>query len=217
MRTKTLLLTAVLSAAGVATSMAQVFLVNAVGYVNKTIPKGNKLALISNPLDAGIGNNTIANLFKGAPEGTQVYVYDGTGFTTATMDPIDLVFLPDAAAKLEVKPGDGVFVRNTSANDYTVTFVGEVPQGQLDNPLPKGLSIQSSMVPQTGTAKELGLPGDPGDQVFQFDPATQGYYVSTFDPIDLDWLPPLKPLAVGEAFFLRRGAAGTWSRNFSVN
>src|SRR5437773_11497511 len=105
MRTKTVLLVAALSAAGVATSMAQVFSVNAVGYVNKIIPKGNKLALISNPLDAGAGNNTIGNLFKGAQDGTQVYKFTGAGFITATYDGIENAFLPPDAAATTVVPG----------------------------------------------------------------------------------------------------------------
>jgi hypothetical protein len=222
MRTKTLLLTAALSAAGVATSMAQVFSVNAVGYVNKTIPaKGTstsgKLALISNPLNAGDGNNTIANLFKGVSDGTQVYKYTGAGFITATYDGLESAFLPADAAATTVVPGEGVFVRNTSATDLVVTFVGEVPQGKLDNTYPKGLSIRSSIVPQAGTAAELGFVGVDGDQINQFDPATQGYSVSTFDGLENAWLPALKPLAVGEAFFLLANTGGTWTRTFSVN
>jgi hypothetical protein len=217
MRTKTILLTAALSAAGVATSMAQVFSVNAVGYVNKTIPSGNKLALISNPLDAGTGNNTIANLFKGVPDGTQVYKYDGTTFVVATFDSLENAFLPASAASTEVKPGEGVFVRNTSATDLTVTFVGEVPQGTLNNAYPKGLSIRSSQVPQQGTAAELGFVGVDGDPIYQVDTATQGYFTSTFDALENNWLPALKPLAVGEAFFLRAANGGTWTRTFSVN
>ena len=217
MRTKTVLLVAALSAAGVATSMAQVFSVNAVGYVNKTIPKGNKLALISNPLDAGAGNNTIANLFKGAQDGTQVYKFTGAGFITATFDGLENAFLPADAAATTIVPGEGVFVRNTAATDQTFTFVGEVPQGKLDNAYPKGLSIRSSMVPQQGTAAELGFVGVDGDQINQFDPGTQGYYVSTFDGIENKWLPDLKPLAVGESFFLKAAQGGTWTRTFSVN
>lgn len=214
MRTKTILLTAALSAAGVATSMAQVFSVNAVGYVNKTIP-GGKLALISNPLTAA--DNTIGGLFKGVPAGTQVFKFDGTSFVTATYDDIDNAFLPEAAAKTTVVPGEGVFVRNPTAQPLTITFVGEVPQGALKNPLPKGLSIRSSQVPQAGTAQELGLVGGAGDQVFQFDVTGQSYFTSTFDDIDNAWLPPLKQLAVGEAFFLNKQVAGSWDRTFSVN
>jgi hypothetical protein len=197
--------------------MAQVFSVNAVGYVNKTIPKGNKLALISNPLDAGAGNNTIANLFKGVPDGTQIYKYTGTTFVTATFDGLENAFLPPEAAATTVGPGEGVFVRNTSANDLVVTVVGEFKQGTLSNPYPKGLSIRSSMVPQEDTAAALGFVGVDGDQINQFQPDTQSYYVSTFDGLENAWLPALKKLAVGEAFFLLANTGGTWTRTFSVN
>src|ERR1700691_3524535 len=58
MRTKTLLLTAALVAAGVASSMAQsnVYSLNIVGYVNIPVTKGN-LYLLENPFDTGTGNN----------------------------------------------------------------------------------------------------------------------------------------------------------------
>jgi len=225
MRTKTLLLIAAASAAGVATSMAQgVFSVNAVGYVNVKVPaKGtapSKLALISNPLDAGTGNNTIANLFKGVPGGTQVYKFTGAGFVTATYDDIDNAFGPPDAANTTVVPGEGVFVRNVSSQDLQITFVGEVPQGSLKNDYPKGLSVRSSQVPQEGTAADLGFKGVDGDQIYQFDTTTQTYKVSTFDslnPPGQEWGPALGKLAVGEAFFLRAAAGGSWTRTFSVN
>jgi hypothetical protein len=196
--------------------MAQVFSVNAVGYVNKKVPGGNKLALIANPLDAGQGNNTIANLFKGVPDGTQIYKFTGTTYKSATFDALENAFVGDGANET-VNPGEGVFVRNTSANEITVTFVGEVPQGDLKNPLPAGLSIRSSMVPQAGTAAELGLPANDGDQLYQYDPVGQKYDASTFDGLESKWIPDLKRLEVGDAFFLRRGAAGSWDRTFSVN
>src|SRR6266851_4855036 len=50
MRTKTLVLTAAISAAALATSMAQVVSVNAVGYVRVTVAAGN-LQLLANPLN----------------------------------------------------------------------------------------------------------------------------------------------------------------------
>src|SRR4030095_8039390 len=97
------------------------------------------------------------------------------------------------------------------------TFVGEVPQGTLNNAYPKGLSIRSSMVPQKGTAAELGFVGVDGDQINQFDTTKQSYDVSTFDALENNWLPDLKPLEVGDAFFLRAANGGTWTRTFSVN
>jgi hypothetical protein len=222
MRTKTLLLTAALSAAGVATSMAQVYSVNAVGYVNTTLTPG--FNLISNPLDAGAGNNTIQALFDeagAAAPGMQVYKFVNGTYVIALYD--DLAeppsFQPPAAAATTVEPGEGVFVRNPLTTPLTVTFVGEVKQGDLSTPIPPGLSILSSQVPQAGTASELGLQGTPGDQVMQFGPT--GYYISLFDDLEdpPTWVPALKPLKVGEAFFFRSASttARAWTRTFSVN
>jgi hypothetical protein len=120
-------------------------------------------------------------------------------------------------------PGQGVFVKNPTTADVTITFVGEVPQGTLTTPLVAGLQIVSSQVPQAGTAKELGLPATtaqgatPGDTLYQYNVTTQNYDISTFDDLEDGYLPALKPLDVGEAFFLKLGKANTWTRNFSVN
>jgi hypothetical protein len=216
MRTKTLLLTAALSAAGVATSMAQgaVYSVNAVGYVNTSLVAGYNL--ISNPLDNKSANgNSIANLFAGVPDGTQVFKFENGAFVSTAFDEIVGGWDPADVAAKTVLPGDGVFVRVNGPT--TITFVGEVPQGNLVNPLPAGLSIKSSMVPQAGTAADLGLQGADGDQLYQWVPANQAYATSTFDSIVGGWDPALGQLKVGEAFFLRKAAAGTWNRTFSVN
>jgi len=213
MRTKTLLLAAALTAAGVATSMAQVYSVNAVGYVNTTIHPG--FNLVSNPLTAA--DNTIATLFKTLPVNSVVYKFTGSGYIIATLDPDDGVYLPVDAANTTVVPGEGVFVKSAGSTDLTVTFVGEVSQGDLSNPLPAGLSIRSSQVPQAGTAAELGLVGEPNDIVYQYKAVGAGYDISTFDPDDLVWAPPLRTLKVGEAFFLKKAKAGVWTRHFSVN
>src|SRR6266545_7604189 len=86
MRTKALFLTVALSAAGIATSMAQVYSVNAVGYVNVTIPGGNKFALFSNPLIAA--TNTLNSLFPPtqAPLGSIIYTIVGGGFQVTQND-----------------------------------------------------------------------------------------------------------------------------------
>jgi hypothetical protein len=213
MRTKTLLLTAALTAVGIATSMAQVYSVNAVGYVKTSLQPG--FNLVSNPLtgsDNSIGG-LLANIAGGIPTGLQAYKYDGAAFKAVTADEGEL--LPAANAALTVVPGEGMFIKNPGTTALTITFVGEVSQGALSNPLPKGLSIRSSQVPQAGTAAELGLQGEDGDQVYQYVATTQKYYSSTSD--GGEWGPALKTIAVGEAFFLKKAAAGTWTRNFSVN
>lgn len=227
MRAKTLLLIAAVGAAGVATSMAQVYSVNAVGYVNKTIPK-NGFAMISNPLKAA--TNTINALFQPVPPGFQVFVYTpGKGFDVGTFDDLEGAFLPASVGGAQLLPGQGVFAKNPTANDVTITFVGEVMQGHLVTPLVTGLHIVSSQVPQAGTASDLGLPHTTaggltaGDQVYQFitnDPVAannQKYYVSTFDDLEDNFLPALKQLDVGDAVFLKLQKPNSWTRDFNVN
>jgi hypothetical protein len=224
MRTKTLLLTAALGAAGMATSMAQVYSVNAVGYVNTTIKPG--FNLVSNPLIGA--DNTIAALFTGVPNATRVYTFNGTGFTTYTYVGAPLNrWTPDGNAV--VNPGDGVFVFNPGNTDLTVTFVGEVPQGEASNQtLGTGLSIHSSAVPQEGRlgtasdATTLQFPAGPGDRVFKYTPGT-GYSTYTFAGAPLnrwtggDGSAQGPSIGVGEAFFVNKAAQADWTRNFSVN
>jgi hypothetical protein len=200
--------------------MAQVFSVNAVGYVNKTVPKG-QFMMVSNPLKAA--TNTVNALFQPVPVGFQVFVYTpGKGFEVGTFDDLEGAFLPASVGSKEILPGQGVFVKNPGTSDVQITFVGEVMQGNLSTPLVPGLQIVSSQVPQAGTAKELGFPSTteqgmtPGDQIYQYVP-NSGYYVSTFDDLENGFLPALKPLDVGEAIFVKMAKANKWDRNFSVN
>jgi len=220
MRTKTLLLTAALGAAGVASSMAQgtVFSVNAVGYVNVTLAP--KLNLIANPLVSA--DNTINGLFSsgiqgGFPDGFTVYKFNGNGFQLTSYDSLGGGFSPASVASQTVLPGEGVFVANPKTTALTVTFVGEVMQGNLANAYPKGLSIRSSQVPQEGTAEQLGFTGKDGDTIYQFDSTKQAYKISAYDSLGGGWSPALGTLKVGDAFFLKAAAAGSWNRTFSVN
>jgi hypothetical protein len=218
MRTKTLLLTAALSAAGVASSLAQaVYSVNAVGYVNTLIVPGYNL--VSNPLNNTEANgNTIKSLFASLPFGTQVYRFNGVGFDIATKDDLVGDYDPPAVANATVTPGQGVFVRNNGNANATVTFVGEVPQGTLTINIPAGFSIVSSPVPQGGNIDtQLGYDPANGDQLYFWNELTQRYSIHTYDSTFGEFDIPLPNLEVGEAIFIRKNAPGTWTRTFSVN
>lgn len=215
MRTKTILLLAAVAAAGITASNAQVFSVNAVGYVNKTIPaKG--FALISNPLIAA--TNTIEALFSGqVPEGFQVFVWStNTKAFQFTSFSVDFGWDPINVAQTQLRPGQGVFAKNPTAADIKVTFVGEVPQGTLTTALVPGLQIVSSQVPQAGTATDLGYTAAQDDKIYQWNATGQKYDFSQYDTA-FGWDPALKTLDVGDAFFLSKTAAGSWSRTFNVN
>jgi hypothetical protein len=112
-------------------------------------------------------------------------------------------------------PGEGGFVRNFAGTPMTITFVGEVMQGNLTNNVPNAYSIRSSQVPQAGaiTTTLLYAPNG-GDQVFKYN---NGYTTFTFDADDLVWVPSEPSFNVGEAFFSRRfGAGDNWVRKFTV-
>jgi hypothetical protein len=202
--------------------MAQVYSVNAVGYVNTTLLPG--FNLVSNPLNNTTGN-TIQNLFGtgiqgGVPPGTIVYHFnpDTDQFVTAVFDDIDGVFTPPANAATVIPPGTGVFVYNGGTANATCTFVGEVPQDAASNQqLPQGFSIKGSTVPQEGTLPALQFPGGPGDIVYEWNPTTDQHQTAVFDDIDNAWTPAPPNIQVGEAFFLFKATAATWTRNFKVN
>jgi hypothetical protein len=208
MRTNSLLLAAALVAGGAITSVAQtVYSVNAVGYVNLTIPVG--FSMIANPLNTT--NNGIAGLFSTAttPEDTTVYKWTGASFVSSTFSFGDW----DNKA-LTLNPGEGAFISAVTA--FTNTFVGEVMQGSLTNALPVGFSIRASIVPQAGTATELGLTAtmNEDETVYRYNNATSRYVSSTFSFGDWDNLPSFN---VGEAFWINKTAVASWVRNFSVN
>lgn len=211
MRTKTLALAAVACAVGIATASAQaVYSVNVVGYINVEAPPG--FSIIANQLDNGSGNQ-LGDILPTVPDGTTIYKFTGTAYESSTYDELDEAWSNPA---LVLAPGEAAFIRNLTANPIALTFVGEVRQGNLSNPLPAGFSMKSSIVPQAGLVSELGLAGVDGDTIYLF---RDGAYVSsTYDELDEAWSAPEPNIAVGEGFFFRNlSAARSWDRVFNVN
>jgi hypothetical protein len=211
MRTIKALVCVAALATGLATAMAQsnVYSLNVVGYYNVTVP-ANTLVLIANQLNTT--NNTIASLIPNGPPFAQFYKYDGI-WSESHFDDIDPVWLPNGNATLN--PGEGGFYKSPTAT--TLTFVGEVLQGALSNPLPAVgvLGVRSSMVPQAGLiTTDLKYPGEPFDQVYKY---TGIWGESHFDDIDPVWLPSEPTFGVGEAMMVKKvGATTAWTRNFTV-
>ena len=210
MRTKTLLATAALAVAGVASSQAQVFSVNAVGYINLDIPVG--FSMIANQLDNN-GKNTVADLMPTAPNSTVVYKFNGTGYDQSSYDDL---FGEWSNPALALAPGEGAFIRAQTA--FKLTLVGEVKTGDLVNPLPAGFSIRSSIVPQAGKlVADLKFTPVNGDVVYQFKADGSGYNQSSWDDLFQEWSNGEPTLRVGESFYLKKQAAGSWNRTFNVN
>jgi hypothetical protein len=225
MRTKTLLLTAALTAAGVATSMAQVYSVNMVGYINHTIPSG--FSMLANQLNNSPDNKVVTQ-FPTPPEGTQVYKYDAATDTFAFMQFVDSAWEGDEGfADVAVGPGEGIWINSPSS--FAHTFVGEV---QLASSLSllSGFNMVSSVLPQalplTGNPNDgvaaapvgLGFQIAEGDQVYQFRPADDQFTFSQF--ADGQWEgdngDAVPSIGISEAFWINLSSPRSWSRNFVV-
>ena len=232
MRTKTLLLTATLGLVGVAGVSAQsVYSVNAVGYVNLQLVSGYNL--ICNPLNGTNNNlNTVIPValgdsiaFRWNP-GSQSFLQADTYFDVG--DPLLNGWYDGGGNKTStaVNPGEGFFVQSPSTT--TLTFVGEVPQGNLTNSIPSNFSFKSSIVPQSVGITTIGFPGV-NDMLYQaWNPAGQGYaqaltYFDVGDPLlngfytgGGDKVDPTP--AVGQGFLIfNPGVTLNWGRSFSVN
>lgn len=205
MRTTTLLCAVAAGAAAVVSSVAaEVYSVNAVGYVNSSLKAG--FNLVATPLSTGA--NKVSEVIPTAPDGTLLYTFSSaSGFSIIQYDG---EWLP--SGDTVIAPGTGYFMRVPAAT--TVTYVGEVPQGELVIPLVAGFNLVGSKVPQAGKLQtDLKYTPADGDLVYTFDTAA-GYTVYQYDA---EWLPSEPVLAVGQGIWIRKGAAGAWTRTFSVN
>lgn len=221
MRTKTILTMAALSVASLATAVAQtVYSVNAVGYVNVTVP-ANGFALLANPLNQP--TNSLTAVLPGVPNGTIVYVFNTTtgAFDTATFRSANNAWTGGGAAAL-LNPGQGFFVKNPGATALNITFVGEVPQGtNLVVSVPVGFSLLSSIVPQAGKLEtDLKFPAANTDKAYVFDSTSQNYQIFTRRGAAA-WTGVAgvtePSVGVAQGFFYSAAAATTWSRSFNVN
>ena len=204
-------MTAAVMAVGLGASVAQtVYSVNSVGYVNLALPTG--YSLIANPLNGT--NNLLSTVLPVVPEDTLIYKFNpGTQqFADANQFIGGFGWFPDAT----LNPGEGCFIGLPSA--ATLTFVGEVPQGNLTNQVPSNYSLRSSQVPQAGLlSSALTYPAVDNDLVYQWDRVNQRYLDANTYIDGFGWFPAEPNIGVGESFFIQTGTAHAWTRTFSVN
>jgi hypothetical protein len=208
MRTKTLLLTAALSAAGLVSSMgADTLSVNSVGYVNASVPaatqpapgqggapSANKLAILSIPLngmDGGAINNNVTNTVKlpdPGSDGALIYRFDVP--TQNYLEAIQwfdgfgwFTASPTAATDMIINPGEGFWLSNPNPTLVPLVFTGEVPMGAaLPNAIPANprLKLASSVVP-------IGNPLGGTDQVIHGNPRQTLYFPALDGDIAYIW------------------------------
>jgi hypothetical protein len=117
-------------------------------------------------------------------------------------------------------PGEGVFIKKpTSASSISITFTGEVLEGELSNPVVSGFEMYSPMVPQQGglVAVHAYVPSNL-DVVYQYNQGTGGYNTpKTYLAGSGIWTGGGEPqIAVGEALWIKASSAKAWVRTFAV-
>jgi len=189
-----------------------VYSVNAVGYVNVTCPHG--FSIIANPLIAG--TNKLSTLIPNPPIGTTVYEFDSK-YKTSTFEVDDFGNL-GWSNDLDLSPGTGAWIYNTSNDPFVITFVGEVAQNTVTNQINAGFSLKSSIIPQAGQLDGLlGYPVSKGDVVYLFRDGKYLYFVYEVDDFgNLNWSNVPTP-NVGEGFWIWSSTAKVWSRTFDIN
>jgi hypothetical protein len=227
MRTKTLITSAVLSIAGAAALQAQVYSVNAVGYINIDVAPG--FNLLANQLNNG--DNKVSDLFMGHDKFMAIYKHDAaTGeYTINNYEPPSEPGAGDAIwddPDMELNPGEGFWLRNLDNAGFTLTLVGEVPQGTLTKTLLPGYNLVASMVPQAGgLMTDLGVPAEDFNTVLLHSPTEPspglndtGSY-NSYEYEAGEWFDMEPMVEVGEGIWYRHLGSTPldWTRDFNVN
>jgi hypothetical protein len=217
MRTKSLCLAAAAVLGGLLTASAQnVYSLNVVGYVNKTLPVG--FSLNANPLDDGNGNIS-SNLVTGLPNKSQIIVYDQVnGYQTAQY------FTSSGSwnAAFALPPGKGFFVKVASGSTLTNTFVGNVAgalPGSITNSVLAGFNLVGSPYPIGGIhtnqgSNTINLPVLPNkSQVIVYD-QVNGYQTAQYFTSSGAWNAAFQ-VDVGQGFFIKNTGVSpaSWVQN----
>jgi len=185
-----------------------IYSANLVGYVTVTLPPA--FAMIADPLRSA--NNRVAELFKEMPDGATLSKFDSR-LHHLSMNKLEHGKWANPGETLG--PGEGAIFFNPTSDYKSLSFVGEVEQGDFSTPVPGGFTIQSSSIPQAGRLDtELGFPIDEGDVIHLFDRDRQSYVLYPYQNHAWGSEPPI--VSVGESFWVAKKSARNWIRNFYV-
>ena len=154
---------------------------------------------------APFGPLDCAQAFAGAPEGTQVYVFDPASSAFSVYTWRHQNWTAAAGGAPVVPSGTACFVRNPAPQSFEVVVSGVVPVSAPTVTYAAGYQLVAPVSPEAGLVESrLGLSVGAGDRIHRF---IDGTYV-TYRRTAQRWLPAEPALSLGEGFFLetRRGA-----------
>jgi hypothetical protein len=218
MRTKTMLLSALLGTLGSVSLMAQstnVYSLNAVGYITLTIPAG--FSMISCPLISSPDNslNTLFPAGNTALKGVKFYLWTNGGYSSAAAYTTKWI----SGGNFQLTPGAAGFFNNTTGVPITNTFVGTVPSGGT-NLLYPGYNLIGSILPVDGLINMnlLNYTGQvAGDKVYTF--SNGAYNPAYATKLNGSWISVPNLTSLGEGFFYYNSTTTTnssWVEVFNV-
>jgi hypothetical protein len=224
MRTKTVLLSALLGALGSVSVHAQnVYSLNAVGYINVVANPG--FNIISCPLIASPDNtiNTLLVNTNGQYKKMQVWAFNPTN-NPQYFEEIGSGSGWNNGGLTTINPGQAIWFNNISNSPVTITFVGTVPTGVSSNTLyPQSFNLVGSVVPASGDIVTNSIMNFTNfvkkDQVWTFNPTNNPSYFETIASSSA-WNNGDPQLAVvgGGFWYLNNQATNNyWVENYSVN
>jgi len=227
MRTKTVLLSALLGALGSVSVHAQnVYSLNAVGYINVTIYPG--FNMVSCPL-LGTPDNTLNTLLSntnGQYKKQQVWTFLPTN-SQPYFEEIGSATGWNQGGNTTINPGQAVWFNNVSNSVLNITFVGTVPTGPITNVLyANSFNLVGSAVPASGDIVTNSImqfvTAAKKDQAWVYNAAnSQPYTESIAGPGGTSWPTggdPVFPYVGGGMFYLNNQATNNyWVENYSVN
>jgi hypothetical protein len=223
MRTKTMLLSALLGGLGSVSLMAQstnVYSLNAVGYINVTVQPG--FNMISCPLMASPDNtiNTVLTNGTGQYKKWQFWGYSPAG---GYKEEIGTATGWNGGGTSLLAPGQAAWLFNPGSSPSNVTFVGTVPSGSLTNTLAaSSFNLVSSVLPTSGDLITNTLmnftTGTKKDQVWMYTAGTGGGYKETIATAT-GWSagnPAQATVGGGFWYFNAQATNNNWIESFSV-
>lgn len=219
MKTMKMIASVLFSAAAIAVVNAQtVPSVNAAGYIKVTC-EPSKFQFVQNPFNSFDGSTYHLSQIIGTslPELSKVFIWNEN---TQRFD----IFQYDEGSWIPSDPliarGSGFFIQASTfgtASSYDVFLFGEVPgattNAQTTKALPPGFSAAGFPYPVQTTLGTSGLTAatQDGDKVFLWDAANQRYVIAVrYEDPGFEWDNPNLPIPPGAAFFIRRGATGSY-------
>jgi hypothetical protein len=238
MRTKTLLLAGAALAFSLATSQAQVYSANVVGYINQTLTSANNLVTVPFTIGSSNGGNEVYG--SALPDGTTFLIFNPTTGkyitdiydTGSGFNPNPWLMGDDSTPTNPptLPAGQGFFI--FPPGGVTVTYVGSVAVNyntSVTNTLPSANSLVGSKIPVAGPVTNAlvnlgtGLPD--GTTFLIYNQATGKYITDIYDTGSgfnpNPWLmgddsTPTNPvsLSIGQGFFIFPPGGASWVQTF---